>query len=176
MFRNICVNALIFVLSSQLTGWSQEKPAVSAKDVPDGVYRVLREGASEKEVQPLQEGEAIVSDYSRYLKREANDPIRYFVVADTPDVPLKLARAPVVSADDAGPRILVKLTAKSGSALEKVTRDNQGGKLTIVIKGEVVTTHKIRDVITGGDIQITSCVAGAAEYLLEQLRSLHNHR
>jgi hypothetical protein len=34
-----------------------------------------------------------------------------------------------------------------------------------------VTMHKIREVIKGGNVQITSCAAGAAKYLLEQLRA-----
>jgi hypothetical protein len=34
-----------------------------------------------------------------------------------------------------------------------------------------VTVHKIREIIKGGEIQITSCVAGAANYLLEQLEA-----
>jgi len=46
-----------------------------------------------------------------------------------------------------------------------------GKQITIVLGGEVVTMHKVREVIEGGDVQITSCAPGAAEYLLEQLRA-----
>jgi hypothetical protein len=42
-------------------------------------------------------------------------------------------------------------------------------RIAIIIGGEVVTMHKICNVIKGGDVQITSCAAGAAKYLLEQL-------
>ena len=45
-----------------------------------------------------------------------------------------------------------------------------GKELAIVLGGEVVTTHTIRAAIKGGEVQITSCAAGAAKYLLEQLR------
>jgi hypothetical protein len=31
--------------------------------------------------------------------------------------------------------------------------------------------HKIREVIKGGEVQISSCAAGAAKYLLEQLQA-----
>jgi hypothetical protein len=30
--------------------------------------------------------------------------------------------------------------------------------------------HKVREVIKGGEAQVTSCAAGAASYLLEQLQ------
>ena len=61
-------------------------------------------------------------------------------------------------------------------ALERLTRDHLGRQLTIVLGGEVVTMHKIREVIKGGDVQISSCVAGAAGYLLEQLRAHQKHK
>jgi len=44
-------------------------------------------------------------------------------------------------------------------------------RITIVLGGEVVTMHKVRQVIRGGEVQITGCAAGAANYLLEQLQA-----
>jgi preprotein translocase subunit SecD len=68
-------------------------------------------------------------------------------------------------------RVLLKLKPSAATALEHLTRDHLGRELTIVLGGEVVTTHKIRDIIKGGDVQITNCAPGAAEFLLEQLQT-----
>src|SRR5262249_8088687 len=68
-------------------------------------------------------------------------------------------------------RILLKLQPKAATALERFTADRLGRQITIILGGEVVTMHKIREVIKGGDVQITSCAVGAANYLLEQLQT-----
>jgi preprotein translocase subunit SecD len=52
-----------------------------------------------------------------------------------------------------------------------LTTDGLGKQVAIVFSGEVVTMHKIREPIKGGDVQITSCAAGAAKYLLERLHA-----
>jgi preprotein translocase subunit SecD len=67
-------------------------------------------------------------------------------------------------------RIQLKLKPKAAQALEDLTRGHLGRQVAIVIGGEVVTMHKVRTVIKGGDVQITSCAPGAAEYLLKQLQ------
>jgi preprotein translocase subunit SecD len=68
-------------------------------------------------------------------------------------------------------RILLKLQPKAAVALERLTSQRVGEHVAILIGGEVVTTHTIRTTIKGGDVQITSCAAGAANYLLEQLQA-----
>jgi len=62
---------------------------------------------------------------------------------------------------------------KVGSRLVpwRLTSDRLGKEIAIILGGEVVTLHKIQDRIKDGNVQITSCAAGAAKYLLEQLRA-----
>jgi preprotein translocase subunit SecD len=55
-------------------------------------------------------------------------------------------------------------------------RHHLGRQITIVLGEEVVTMHKIREVIKGGDVRITSCAAGAAGYLLEQLQARQKNK
>jgi preprotein translocase subunit SecD len=66
---------------------------------------------------------------------------------------------------------LLKLQPKGATALERLTSERLGKQITIVLGGEVVTMHKIREVSRGGEVQITSCAAGAAKYLLEPLQT-----
>jgi preprotein translocase subunit SecD len=165
---------LALVLGSQATAWSQDKTPGSSKKLPAGVYAVLRDGLKEKDVLPLKEGEALVVHEYRFLKKEANQPPRFLVVRAVPDVTLDLANEPkVIKAGDEVVGILLKLQPKAAKALEQLTKDHVDKEVAIIVGGEVVTTHKIRTVITGGDVQITSCAPKAAGYLLEQLQALH---
>jgi hypothetical protein len=173
MSRIVFVSALLLFQPLYLQAVSQDQPVALGQKIPDGVYRVLREGASDKDVLPLRSGEAVVLDHARYLKQPGNNPPRFLVVPSQPAVPLALASEPVATNDGAEVRIQLKLQPTAAAALEKVTREYAGGQLTIVLKNEVVTTHKIRAVITDGDVQITSCAVGAADYLLKQLRALY---
>jgi len=142
------------------------------KKLADGVYSVLRDSDKEKEVLPLKDGEALVVHRHRYLKKDENEPPRFLVVRSVPAVTLDLAEAPKTAKEGEGSlRILLKLQPKAAKALEELTRDRLGRQITIVLGGEVVTMHKIREVIKGGEVQITSCAAGAAEYLLEHLQA-----
>jgi preprotein translocase subunit SecD len=148
------------------------QPESSPKKLPDGVYAVQRESLREKNLLPLKAGEALTVHRGRYLKKDDEQPPRFLVVRSLPDVKLDLADAPnAVNEGGDSLRILLKLRPPAATALERLTRDRLGGQIAIVLGGEVVTMHKIREVIQGGDVQITSCAAGAAEYLLEQLRA-----
>jgi preprotein translocase subunit SecD len=171
MRRSACLLAALLFLGSHAAAWSQEKGPSPPKKLPDGVYAVLRDSLKEKDVLPLNNGEVLVVHHHRYLKQDAKEPPRFLVVHAAPDVDLDLAEAPrVVKEGEEVVRILLKLQPKAATALERLTTDRLGKQVAIVVGGEVVTTHKIRDVIKGGDVQITSCAAGAAQYLVEQLR------
>jgi preprotein translocase subunit SecD len=133
---------------------------------------VLREGLNEKDVRPLKDGERPVVHRHRYLKTKDREPPRFLVVRAVPDVDLDLAGQPKAVKDGAEVvRILLKLKPRAAQALERLTSDPAGKQIAIVLGGEVVTMHKVRGVIKGGDVQITSCAAGAAKYLLEQLNA-----
>src|SRR5262249_11345814 len=108
----------------------------------------------------------------RYLKQDMNEPPQHVVVHSAPDVPLDLAGPPeAVKEGTEVVQILLKLQPKAASALETLTQANLGRQGAIVIGGEVVTIHKVRQAIKGGEVQITSCTPGATNYLLEQLQA-----
>jgi preprotein translocase subunit SecD len=164
--------ATVCLLSGQAAAWPQDKPPASPKKPPDGVYAVRRESLREKDVLPLKDGEVLVVHRHRYLKKDENEPPRFLVVRTAPEVTLDLAEEPKAVKEGVDVvRILLKLRPNAAKALERLTSDNLGRQITIVLGGEVVTVHKIRQVIKGGELQITSCAAGAANYLLDQLRA-----
>ena len=139
--------------------------------LPDGVYVVHRDGLSRQKQLPLEAGERLVEHHHRYLAKREGQPPRFVVVGRAPDVPLDLEGEPAAiknGAEVVG--ISLKLKPKAAEALAKVTADNRGGQVALLIGGEVVTMHKVREPIRGGDVQITSCAPNGASFLLEQLR------
>ncbi|MCI0637791.1 MAG: hypothetical protein L0Y72_10165 [Gemmataceae bacterium] len=172
MRRCACLLAVLLVIGSYAFASAQDNKQESPKKLPDGVYAVLCESLNEKDVLPLQDGEVVIVHRHRYLKKDEKEPPRFLVVRPGPDVDLALASAPkAVKEGEEVVRILLKLQPKAATALERLTTDRLGRQITIVVGGEVVTMHKIREVIKGGEVQITSCAAGAANYLLEQLQA-----
>jgi preprotein translocase subunit SecD len=171
MRRLVCLLATMIFVSSAVGVWPQEKTPTGSKKLSDGFYAVQRESLKEKDLLPLKEGEVLLVNRHRYLEKGEKEPPRFLVVRSAPDVEFDLAGAPkAVKEGKEVVRIYVNLQPKAAKALERLTRDHLGREITIVLGGEVVTMHKVRGVITGGEAQITSCAAGAANYLLEQLQ------
>jgi preprotein translocase subunit SecD len=163
--------ALAVLVGAAGAGWAQDREA-PRKKAPAGIYAVERDGAGEKDVQPLREGEVLVVNRHRYLKNDDNEPPRYVVVHAAPEVPLELAAEPRAEREGGEVvRIFLKLRPRAAEALARLTRDPRGKQLAIVLDGEVVTVHKVRSAIPDGEVQITSCAAGAAGYLLKQLQA-----
>jgi Tol biopolymer transport system component len=171
MRRCTCLLVALLFIGSDTPASAQGKTPESPRQPPDGVYAVLRESLKEQDVLPLTNGEVLVVHRHRYLKTDDKQPPRYLVVRSAPDVALTLAGEPkAVKEGEEVVRILLKLQAKAAAALERLTSDQTHRPITIILGGEVVTTHKVREVVKDGQLQITSCAAGAANYLLERLQ------
>ncbi len=172
MGHSACILAALLVAGSYAPASVQDSTPATARKLPSGVYAVLRASVSEKKVLPLKDGEALVVHHHRYLKKGDRDPPEFLVVRSAADVDLNLAGKPkAVKEGEEVVRIFLKLQPKAALALERLTSDRLGKQIAIILKGEVVTTHRIREVIKGGEVQISACVPGAANYLLEQLQT-----
>jgi preprotein translocase subunit SecD len=177
MRRSAFLLAALLFIGACAPAWGQDKKPEPAKKPPDGVYAVVRASLKEKDVLPLKDGEVLLVHRHRHLKKDDKEPPRFLVVRSTPDVELDLAAAPkAIKEGDEVVRIQLKLQPKAATALERLTTDRLGREVTIVLGGEVVTMHKIRAVIKGGDVEITSCAAGASSFLLEQLQAHHKSK
>jgi preprotein translocase subunit SecD len=172
MHRSARVVVALLFIGSSAAAWAHDKKPESPRKLPDGVYLVLRDSTRAKDVRPLKDGEVLVVNRHRYLKKDDKEPPRFLVVRPVPDVILDLAGRPkAVKEGKEVVRILLKLRPKAAKALEQLTSNRVGKQIAIVLGGEVVTMHKIRTVIKGGDVQISSCAAEAGKYLLEQLEA-----
>jgi preprotein translocase subunit SecD len=172
MSRGAFMVSSVLVLGSSWAALSQDTAPAERKKVADGVYAVVRDSLKEKELLPLKDGEVLLVNRHRYLKKGKNEPPRFLVVGANPEVTLDLAERPkAVKEGEEVVRILLKLQPKPAAALERLTRKQLGRQVAIVLGSEVVTMHKVRGVINGGAVQITSCAPGAAKYLLEQLQA-----
>jgi hypothetical protein len=84
-------------------------------------------------------------------------PPRRFLLRVDGAVPLELARDPVYSEDEEGRKqIALTLTSEAGSALADLTRRLVGRRAAVVIGGEVISFHKVRQPILG-NVVVISC-------------------
>lgn len=177
MHRSACLVATVLLTATQACAWGQQQAPRPARRLPDGVYAVLRDSLKEKDLLPLKGTEALVVNRYRFLKKADQQPPRFLVVRAAPDVELTLVGEPKAVKDgDEVVRILLKLQPKAAKALERLTTAHRGKQVAIIIGGEVVTVHKVREVIKGGEVQITSCTPGGAKYLLAQLRARQQNK
>jgi hypothetical protein len=172
MTRVACSLAAWLALVSCGTIWSQEKSPRPSPKLGDGVYQVLRDSSQEKDVLPLKLGEVLAVHRHRYSREADKEPPRFLVVHSAADIPLDLAEPPKAEKQgDRVVRILLKLRPKAAKTLERLTSSWLDRQVAIILGGEVVTMHKVCQVIRDGQVQSTSCAEGAANYLLEQLQA-----
>jgi hypothetical protein len=109
--------------------------------------------------------------YDDRLGGETPAPPREFLaLSPEVDVPFVLASAPSVGESDKGFASLeVTLAPDSARALEAFTRARMGHRVAVVIGGEVVSTHGVKAVVTGGRLQVTRCTDNACELLRTRL-------
>jgi preprotein translocase subunit SecD len=172
MVRCACILAALVVAGSYAPASVQDKTPATSRKLPAGVYAVLRASLKKKEVLPLKDGEVLVVHHHRYQKKRDKETPEFLVVRSGPDVALDLVGKPkAVKQGQEVVTIFLKLQPKAAAALKRLTSERPGKRVAIILNGEVVTTHKVREVIKGGEVKISACVAGAANYLLEQLQA-----
>jgi preprotein translocase subunit SecD len=169
VYRLACLPVAFFLLSLAAAAAGQDKPAAKA---PDGIYAVLRDGEKEKDLLPLKDGERVVVNRGLHLKPKDRGTPRYLVVRVRPDVMLHVEGEPkAVKEGGEVTRVLLTLQPRAAKALERLTTDRVGKQVAIVLDGEVVSAHKVREAIKGGQVQITSCDPGGAKHVLDKLQA-----
>ena len=125
----------------------------------NGIYAVLKE-ASAPTTAPGEDISRVVLAYDRrkYGLSPQSEPLTYVTVDRNGFVPLIIEGTPTIRKDASGRSMLtVSLAHEQAKLLEAFTRTHLGGRIATVIDGEIITLHKIRSVIVGGEVQMTRC-------------------
>lgn len=134
--------------------------------LPDGLYRVLGRSPS-----PPGESRGVVRRYEPRRSDPSSDVGPEYVELDASDyVPLVLSRPPdPIPQPDGRIGLDLALAREHVGRLERVTKNNLGGAMAIVMDDEIMSVHKQRAVITDGRMKITRCTDRACERLLTKL-------
>ena len=149
--------------------------ASSPRPLANGAYAVLREAATPQEAQEARvrgaaAGVVIAYDRRTYSGAPADEPLVYVAIDPADFVPLVIEGTPVIKSDGQGKDVLsVSLSRQYVRRAEDFTRGHLGGRIAMVVDGEIVTLHKVRSVITDGQFQITRCTDEACKVIRAKL-------
>lgn len=158
--------------SDENTAADQESSAGTAGGgaLRDGVYAVLWEATTRDSADLLGPRQVILPYDRKYTGSTETEPRTYLAIDTSSPVPLILETQPETQEDGTGRSLLsVTLAREYVGALEEFTTEHLGERAAIVLDGEVVTMHKIRDVIREGKIQISRCDGNSCEVLRARL-------
>ena len=135
-----------------------------------GFYLVLAESSAAQTLPlPTSEQQILGYDY-RFLRTEEREAVKYLRLARRPDVALLLRRPPQRQIGEGGrTELLLEVTEDAAAALARLTERHLGQQVAFVIDGEVVSTHKIRSVISDGKFRMSRCTDNACEYIYGRL-------
>jgi preprotein translocase subunit SecD len=135
-----------------------------------GLYLVLAEALAAEHLAPPSKDQQVVRFDYEFLREDEREPPKYLLLANRPDVPLALAKPPEKKKGNEGrPELFLELTKEAAADLAKVTRANVGNQVAFLVDGEVVSTHTIREAITGGQFRVSRCTDNACEFIYARL-------
>jgi hypothetical protein len=177
--RGAARSVLLFLLLIAVAGCQQgdrrsapdrASVPVEANRLADGVYAVLRESSSPDSARVDAAGSIVLLYDQKYSEADQGGPPEYLAIDTNSFVPLILEGAPDATKDGRGFTLLsVTLARDQVKPLEEFTRAHLGGKVAVVLDGEVISKHKVRSVIEGGKVQITRCGDNACDVLRAKL-------
>ncbi len=164
--RRICFAGLLLLISAGTT-FSQNS---SLARIPSAFYAILNEGSSRDSVETDSIPNIVLVYDGKYVDSSQSATPIYVALDTTFFVPLILEGAPTANKDGNGRTLLgVTLSRHYIRTLEDFTKAHLGGRVAIVLDGEIITMHKIRSVISEGKVQISRCYDNACEVLLSKL-------
>ncbi len=152
-----------------------EKGKAKSK-LKDGLYLILRQDTDRAKVEPAGPDEEIVINDFEFLQPSERETTSFIAVSEEQFIPFIFSTDPAKGSDDKGrTKLLLQLAEDQIKPLENFTGKNCGKSVAIIIGGKVVTTHKIREAITGGKLQITRCSDFGCDVLYTQLLKDSKH-
>jgi hypothetical protein len=165
MKKLIVLTSFILMVIGQ--SFSQVKPQ---KSIEDGLYLITKIDTVATQLSSLSSTEIAV--FFSQIFDDFNDDEYARIIIDTTDyVPLELGKSPVTQQEtDSKKRLLLSLTKEASEKLKSFTAQHIMGLVALVVDGEALTKHKIREAITSGQLQISRCNDNACELLYVKLK------
>lgn len=157
--------ALVLMLASS-------RLASGSPRLANGFYGILADETDRGRVPAPAKRQVVIAYDPKVIDPATKDPIRHLLLPARPDVPMSLVGAPKKEPSGRGnSQLLIQLDPKHTKKLEEFTRRfAMKRNVAVVVGGEVISTHKIREAITGGRIQITRCGDNACEVIYTKLK------
>jgi hypothetical protein len=160
----------IFIIASILFTFDcfgQQEPK---KAIKDGLYLIDKPGTDTTFFDSISTNELIINFNQKFIENNAQEFTKLLI--DTSEfVPLELEKLPVAEQQtELKKKLLLTLTKEASEKLKTFTANHVMRKVALVVDGEAVTIHKIREPITSGQLQITRCNDNACEHLVVKLK------
>ncbi len=144
--------------------------AYSQNTINDGLYLINRIDTVATETSLISEKEMAVY-FSPLFEEFNSDGFTRIIIDTTQYVPLELEVSPKTEQEtDLKKKLLLTLTKEASKKLKTFTAAFVMRLVALVVDGEALTVHKIRAVLTSGQLQITRCTDNACETLYVKLK------
>lgn len=163
-----------FVLGCQSGTESESTPntkqPTSEHKLPDGIYWLRQTDRDSNLVQSIPNTTIIKYSHLFVDTTDSDQPLQVWIDT-TAFVPLSLAEAPdSIQQEDQRIKLMLTMSDDAGQSLAEFTTEHVNDRVAMVIDGEAMTIHKIREPITGGKLQITRCTDRACSFLFLALQ------
>jgi preprotein translocase subunit SecD len=129
------------------------------------LYLVINTGTDTTSFDSLTRNQLVIKLNELFIEDNEDAHIR-FLIDTTEYVPLELDKAPVSEAQtEQKKKLMLSLTPSASEILKNFSSRHVMQKVVIVVNGEALTMHKVREPITSGQLQITRCTDNACEKL-----------
>jgi len=142
----------------------------SKSSVPDGLYLITKMDTVASQLSPLSSKKIEIFFSSLFDEYNSEEYLR--IIIDTTEyVPIQLEKPPTTEQQTSTKKkLLLSLTKEASERLKTFTANHVMDRVALVVDGEVLTIHKIRESITSGLLQITRCNDNACEQLFVALK------
>ncbi|WP_118972070.1 SecDF P1 head subdomain-containing protein [Taibaiella koreensis] len=138
--------------------------------IKDGLYHIITIDTVPTLLTPLPPHSTAIF-FSKLFEDYNGDEYNRIIIDTSEFVPLILEHAPTAEQQtEHKKKLLLSLTPEASQLLKAFTAKHVMQKVALVVDGEALTQHKIREAITSGQLQITRCNDNACERLLIKLR------
>jgi preprotein translocase subunit SecD len=136
----------------------------------DGLYPVVIIDTNANNLSTLTEHQQALF-FSKMFDDYNEEGYRRIIIDASDYVPLELSKAPLAEQQtESKKKLLLTLNKSASEKLKTFSAQHLNKEVAIVVDGEVLTMHKIKVVLTSGQLQITRCYDNACEQLFVKLQ------